>query len=71
MMQKGFCDKTDGHLRFLPPRPVTVDVFILPASVLNEKLGDQKNLSLSSLKKLNPMRAGFDYLKEKIDRANI
>ena len=45
--------------------------FILPASVLKEKLGDQKTLSLSRLKKLKPVRADFDDLAEKIDRIKI
>lgn len=45
--------------------------FILPASVLNDKLGDQKTLSLSRLRKLKPVRAGFDDLAEKIDQIRI
>ena len=43
------------------------DFFVLPTKKIDELCGDQKNLSLSRLLKLNPIQCGFDGIKAAVD----
>lgn len=47
------------------------DFYVLPTSVLNEKVPDQKGISLSSLLKLNPIKADFSRLGEVIETIQL
>ena len=42
------------------------EFYVLPTCVLDERLGDQKSLSLSKLMKLNPMKAEYSNLGDTI-----
>lgn len=47
------------------------DFYVLPTSVLNEKLPDQKSIVLSSLLKLEPVKTDFAGLAEIIETINL
>lgn len=50
--------------------PMNLDQWIfymLPTNVLNERLPNQKTISLSGLEKLNPIKAKFENLKKLMD----
>ena len=50
----------DGVKYALDPKNLEQwEFFVLPTSKINEKLGNQENLSLSRLKKLGPTRCRF------------
>ena len=44
------------------------DFFILPRSVLDTEVGDQKRISLNSLKKLNPLSAKYENISSCINK---
>lgn len=41
--------------------------FVLPTSVLNEKCGEQKTITLNALKALNPIETTYETLKRAVD----
>ena len=47
------------------------DFYVLPTSVLNEKIPKQKSIILSSLLKLEPVKAGYAELAETIETINL
>ena len=46
------------------------DFYILSTAILNNKKPNQKTITLSSLKKLNPVKVKYDELKNEIDKAD-
>jgi hypothetical protein len=46
------------------------DFYILDTTVLNEKKPSQKTITLSSLKKLNPVKVKYDELRAEINKSN-
>ncbi len=44
------------------------DFYILETKILNEKVKNQKTITLSSLLKLNPIQIKYDKLKAEIER---
>jgi hypothetical protein len=44
------------------------DFYILDTKVLNEKVPNQKSITLSSLQKLNPTKVKYDRLKNELDK---
>ncbi len=47
------------------------DFYILDTDVLNKKIPTQKTITLSSLRKLNPVRVKYNQLKEEIEKQEI
>lgn len=47
------------------------EFYVLPTTVLNDKVPEQKSIGLSSLSKLNPVRCDYSALREAIEGANL
>ena len=64
-----FCLLGDSDDKGTNPMDVSQwSFYVLPTSVIDEKLGDQKTISLSALLELNPVYSTYDDLKQSVER---